>query len=557
MNARWERGLVVAGRLQPTMPTLETLRHSRVWEAMLLLVGLAAFTVTLGPALRESGTPPGWDQANHLKDSLVFERLYLHPERMTPTVFRAILKGSEEYPLVTPSGYYPPLVPAVTGLLYLAAGRSYETAMATNLLFLGLLIWGVWGLGSHFAGRPAGVMAALLVLAAPGIRLAAAEYMLDLPLACLVVLACWACVLTQEFTHRNRSIVFGILCGLGMLTKWSFFLFLLSPVVLTMTEGMRKAAASAVGRRARLQNLGWALLAAALVCAPYYAPIFTILIRKTWVHAGGAADGFSTPFSIDSALFHLLALPRKLFGWPLTCAALGGILAAMGAREVSRRAVRFLLLWAASLYLIFTFLIVNKQSRYLLPWLPVLLMIAALGVVDLFRREGMATKMAAVLILALAMLGLRGSWYVPPTADWKMAEVADLLERDLSQRAVPRAGWKLGVIPDMREVNGPTLGYYVSRLNLPVSVIQLVNRMKRHVAMEVGLDPFGRGDFYQTFDDYDYVLTKTGNNAVPPWEAVVPQMMEYFDARRAEFVEVASLQVPDGSEVSLFRRKDR
>src|SRR5262247_2216368 len=148
MNARWERGLVAAGRLQPAMPTLASFRHSRVWEAIVLLAALAIFSVALGPALRESGTPPGWDQSVHLKDSLVSERLLLHPDWISLKAIRAILHGSEDYPLITPSGYYPPLVPAVTGMLYLTAGRSYETAMATNLIFLGLLLWGVWGLGN-------------------------------------------------------------------------------------------------------------------------------------------------------------------------------------------------------------------------------------------------------------------------------------------------------------------------------------------------------------------------------------------------------------------------
>ena len=164
----------------------------------------------------------------------------------------------------------------------------------------------------------------------------------------------------------------------------------------------------------------------------------------------------------------------------------------------------------------------------------------------------------ALLILLLAALGLRGSWAVPPGGDWELSALAGALERDLSAGREPRGrAWKLGVIPDVREVNGPTLGYYVSRQELPVTVVQLVNRMKSHVSMEVGLDPFGRGDFYETFEDYDYLVTKSGNIAVPPWEAVVPQMMHYFENRRGEFVEVASFQVPDGSEVALYRRKDR
>jgi 4-amino-4-deoxy-L-arabinose transferase-like glycosyltransferase len=560
MNLRWEKGPVAVGRLESSIPTLDSLRSSRVWEAIILLAALAIFSVALGPALRESGTPPGWDQSVHLKDSLVSERLLRHPEWITTESIRAIMNGSEDFPLITPSGYYPPLVPAVTGLLYLTAGRSYETAMATNLIFLGLLLWGVWGLGNQMAGRPAGIVAALLVLSAPGIRLGAAEYMLDLPLTCLVILAAWACLLTEGFTRRGRSVLFGILCGFGMLTKWSFFLFMIAPAMMVLLEGLRKARSEEGSRRDNLANFGWALLCAILVAAPYYAPILPILVKKTWVHAGGAADGFTSPFTLESALFHLRALPRKLLGWPLTLAVAGGVLSATRIRGAARHSVQFLLIWAAFLYLIFTFAIVNKQSRYLLPWLPVLLLVTALGIVELLRRRqaGVFRLAGAFLIILLAVLGLRGSWTVPPRGDWKLSSLVGALQRDLSSGRTPRGrAWKLGVIPDVREVNGPTLGYYVSREELPVTVVQLVNRMKSHVSMEVGLDPFGRGDFYQTFEDYDYLVTKTGNNAIPPWEAVVPQMMSYFETRREEFDEVAAFEAPDGSQLALYRRKDR
>ena len=560
MNLRWDKAPVAVGRMESTLPSLDSLRGSRVWEAMLLLAALAVFSVALGPALRESGTPPGWDQSVHLKDSLVSERLLLHPEWITPASIRAILHGSEDYPLMTPSGYYPPLVPAVTGMLYLTAGRSYETAMATNLIFLGLLLWGVWGLGNHFAGRPAGTVAALLVLCAPGIRLGAAEYMLDLPLTCMVILAAWACTLTDGFSRRARSVFFGILCGLGMLTKWSFFLFMMAPTVMILVEGLRQSRAGEAPRRILLANFGWALLVAALVASPYYAPILPVLIKKTWVHSGGAADGFTSPWTVESALFHLKALPRKLLGWPLTLAVAGGALAALSSRGGSRRGVKFLLIWAASLYAIFTFAIVNKQSRYLLPWLPLLLLITSLGLVELWRnrKAGILRPVGALLIVLLAALGLRGSWYVPPSGDWKLTSLVRALEQDLASGRTPTGrAWKLGVIPDMREVNGPNVGYYVSRQDLPVTVVQLVNRMKGHVSMEVGLDPFGRGDFFETFEDYDYLVTKSGDNAVPPWEEVVPQMMSFFEKRRDEFVEVAAFQEPDGSRVGLYRRRDR
>ena len=562
MSGRAARGPVAVERFAAAAPVIGSLKNTRAWEAMILLAALAVFSIALAPALKETGTPPGWDQAVHLRDSLVYERILVHPEWLSLDVVREILHGSENHPLITPSGYYPPFLPGVTAMLYLVAGRTYEAAMVTNLVFLAVLVWGVWGLGNTLAGRPVGMLAALLVMASPGIRINAWEYMLDLPLSAMVVVTVWSLLLTRGFSSRGRSLYFGLLCGLGMLTKWSFFLFLLAPVAMVLFEGLRQDRKEGTPSAPRLVNLGGAALVAALIMAPYYAPIFPILVKKTWVHAGGSADGFKSPFSLESALFHLRAIPRRLLGWPLTLAMLGGILAAERKRSATRRAGFFLLIWALSLYGVFTFAVANKQSRYLLPWVPVLLLGGSLGILDLWRRRhdgtlGVFRALAAGALLFLAAGGLKGRWGAPQTGDWRLASLVGVLEKDLSGRPPEGRAWRLGVIPDIREVNGPTVSYYVARKNLPVTVVQLVNRMKRHVSMEVGLDPFGRGDFYETFRDYDYVLTKTGNNAVPPWEAVVPQMMRHFEDRKDQFVEVALFEAPDGSNVGLYRRTER
>lgn len=526
-------------------------------EILALVLALAAFAAALAPALRESGTPPGWDQANHLRDSLVVERILTRPGAVSLPVVRAILHGSEDYPLITPTGYYPPLVPAVTAVLYLAAGHSYETAMATNLLFLGVLAFAVWGLGNALAPRPAGLLAALLVLAAPGIRSNAREYMLDLPLAALVILAVWALLKTRGFADRRWCLLFGALCGAGMLAKWSFFLFLAPPMAWAVARSWIVDDKQASPRR-RALNLGLALVVGMALAAPYYLPILPILARKTWVHAGGAADGFESPFTLFSVRYHLEALPRRLMGWPLTLAAAAGIVAGLW-QGTARRSIGLLLGWSAVLYVVFTFGVANKQSRYLLPWIPVLLLAASIGMVELWRRTAsrrVAFAGAAVVLLLMPAAGLRGGWEGGGSGDWKMAALTGAIERDLAQHKASSVR-KVGVVADMQSVNGPAVAYFTARRGLPVTVVQLVNRMKSHVAMEVGLDPFGRPDFYQTFTQYDYLVTKTGDNAVPPWEGVVPEMMRYVESRRSELDEIATFAVPDGSIVSLYGRKDR
>ena len=526
-------------------------------EALILLLAVVAFVAALTPALQETGTPPAWDQSVHLRDSLVYERILRDPSVLGGGVFGAILHGSEEYPLLTPSGYYPPLVPGVTALLYRLAGRSYETAMATQILFLVLLVFGTWALGNRLLGSPVGLSAGLMLLATPGIRLNAGEYMLDLPLAAMVVVSAWVLLATDGFARRDRALAFGILAGMGTLTKWSFFLFLALPVVLVLASGLAGSSRISVPRGRRWGNFALALLVGGVVAAPYYLPILPILVKKTVVHAGGAADGFSSPFTPASALFHLEALPRKLFGWPLTITATAGIMGFLWPGPEARRARPFLLAWALSLYAIFTFVVANKQSRYLLPWMPILLLMAAGGLVALWRRAVAGpTLLAMGMLVLLPVGGLAGRWRTEDTGDWNVRRLVDRLEEELTRRPEPsRRVAMLGVIPDMQEVNGPTIAYYAARRDLPVTVVQLVNRMKRHVSVEVGLDPFGRGDFYQTFDRYDFLATKDGVNAVSPWEDVVPQMQAYFEERRAEFELLASFLEPDGSTLALYGRK--
>jgi hypothetical protein len=528
-------------------------------EGLVLILGITAFALALGPGLRETGTPPGWDQSVHLRDSVVYERILRDPSALGGGVFGAILHGSEEYPLLTPSGYYPPLVPGVTALLYLAAGRSYAAAMATQILFLALLILGTWGLGNRLMGRPSGLLAGMMLLAAPGIRLSASEYMLDLPLAALVVVAAWMLLASDGFLRLDRSLAFGLIAGAGMLIKWTFFIFLAVPFAWCLIAGLAVREQDPRHRGRRLVHCALALLAGTAVAAPYYLPILPILVMKTVVHAAGAADGFASPFTLDSMLFHLESLPRKLFGWPLTIAAAAGTLAFLWVGTGSGRSRRFLPTWALALYGIFTFAVANKQSRYLLPWMPILLLMAAGGLVALWSRIDSGRtwgRVAAGVLALIPVTGLAGGWRADDTGDWHIRPMVARLEERLAART-PRPGraCRLGVIPDMREVNGPTVAYYAARKDLPVTVVQLVNRMKRHVRVEVGLDPFDRKDFFQAFDEYDFVVTKNGANSIPPWDEVVPRMQAYFEARIASFELLASFQEPDGSTLALYERK--
>ena len=85
------------------------------------------------------------------------------------------------------------LAAALLGVLSrIPARRSREGALAQTVF------------GLRFPS-PIGLAAGLMLLAAPGVRLSAAEYMLDLPLAAMVVVSSWALLATDGFARRPSS----------------------------------------------------------------------------------------------------------------------------------------------------------------------------------------------------------------------------------------------------------------------------------------------------------------------------------------------------------------
>src|SRR5262249_54063454 len=108
------------GARHPLGVTLETSPPRALGIELLILPrGPAAFSRGVPPARGGAGRRRAWDPSVHLGDSWVYERVLRHPSAVSGGVLTAILHGSEDSPLLPPSGYSPPLVPGLTALVYL------------------------------------------------------------------------------------------------------------------------------------------------------------------------------------------------------------------------------------------------------------------------------------------------------------------------------------------------------------------------------------------------------------------------------------------------------
>ena len=112
-------------------------------------------------------TPPRWDEAVHLRDSLVFHNILSNPSQINLKVIRDIIGKYEQYPLVRPSGYYPPLAPILTSFLYFFFGTSIKVSIMSNMIFLSILMLSIYKIGSLMFSRNTGLLACFLIILIP------------------------------------------------------------------------------------------------------------------------------------------------------------------------------------------------------------------------------------------------------------------------------------------------------------------------------------------------------------------------------------------------------
>ena len=167
--------------------------------------------------------PPSHDEAVHLKDSLVYYEVLTNPSQLSFKIVRDIMNRSEQYPLLRPSGYYPPLVAVVTSVTYVFFGKSSIVAVMSNMVFVIVLVISIYKLGSLMFNRNVGLLAGVVILSFPIILRHSLIYYLDLPLTALVSVSTYVVIRSRCFKDTKLSGVSGFLFGLGMLTKWTYF----------------------------------------------------------------------------------------------------------------------------------------------------------------------------------------------------------------------------------------------------------------------------------------------------------------------------------------------
>jgi len=499
--------------------------------------------------LQRDTRPPVWDMALHQTYALNY---WPHAPAEAPSV-----------PLLSRSGNYPPFVHLAIALCYALFYPDPRVAVLANLPATVLLFWSVYMLAVDLAGISAARWACLLTALTPYLIWMSRETVLDYWLAAWVAAALVVLLRTDEFRSRPHAILFGVICALGLLTKWLFAGFLLVPLLYVCVRSRIWRAPS------RLLFLADALLIAGLLAGVWYLPNLPNLVRYFVENAKiGAREGEPRIFSLQSFIYYLRLLEGyQLFGLLFLLVVISAVF--VWRRKLMRHGT-FLVAallggWAAMT------LLRTKDPRFTMPLLGPLFIIAGAwlqswkpgwaarsfkaGLVAVLCLQAYATNFGVTwlpqeVILAHGYNGsLRWDWNLflqhyfhilgaPRREDWRQEEILSKIDADARMRGVQPV---LALVPDLPRFNSANFLLLARLRGLPMRIV--------HIQAE----PRG----VQSFAGYNYVIMAEGDQGMS-WSTVTSRALNQIIVDDpGTFRLVALFQLPDGNGVRLyFIRRD-
>ncbi len=496
---------------------------------------------------------PAWDEAQYLTGSLNYWRALQYPQWFSSEWWTSFWHLSAKIP---------PLTYITAAVFQNFFGLGPDQATLVQLLFSAILLGSVYGLGTQLFSVEVGLWAAGLCQILPGIYQYKLDFLLDYPLTALVILSFWCLtvwrnigtVKTQRAQRQSWLWVaaFGVSFGLALMVKQTALLFLLTPVLWVGVGTIRQR------HWGRLAQLAGGLLLSVLVFGPWYRTNWLIVLT-----AGKRATVDSAIVKGDPGLntvaawtYYWEALPHEV-SWLLLLVPIVGLLLywkrsadssprpllARGAMEARISSLGWLAVFWVGGYLLSS-LNINKDDRYVLPYLPVVAVFLACGLTRWGHRVRAFTVGLAVLLMFLNIFPVGGVWgnrltqalspnaqhhaYLGPA--WPHRQVIDqIIHTDPYLRST------LGVLPSTGKINQHNFNYYGALQNFQVYGRQVGTRQK-YISQDA------RSLFW--------FLTKTGDQGSVRKEpqAAIVQNVEHSPDFRLD----KTWNLPDSSTLKLY-----
>ncbi|WP_143289292.1 ArnT family glycosyltransferase, partial [Brunnivagina elsteri] len=531
---------------------------------LILIWGLGAICDRIWISLDNS--IPAWDQADYLTGTLNYLAALQNPQF-----------GNYEWwqSLWLLSSKIPPLTYIVTGILQGIFGVGQDQAMLVMLLFSGILISSVYGLGKVLFNSTVGLWAAVLCQILPGLYTLRLEFLLDYPLAAVVTFS-FFCLTLWHFQQEGRqtsfpslikssllATLFGISLGLALLVKQTALFFLFTPIIWVGIVTVLKL------RWVKLLQLIASLWVSTWIFGGWYRTNWLTILTsgKRATIDSAIAEGDAPLNSINAWMYYWQQLPQQV-SLPLFLVPIFSLLFYLarfgetrtnsqdGKGENSQyqltisQSIKWLGIFLIGAYF-FSSLNMNKDARYIIPYLPAFAVFLAYGLTRfqnlLGKRIRWGTLGLAVLLMVLNLFPIGGfagglmTQALSSQAKHRPQMLSLIPHKEVIAeiiRTEPYLRATLGVLPSTAQINQHNLNYYGALANFQVYGRQVGIR-ERQIEQDVR--------------SLSWFLTKTGEQGlVPKSQAAIVQAVETspnFEIQR-------TWKLADDSILKLYHQKE-
>ncbi|MDF0553176.1 phospholipid carrier-dependent glycosyltransferase [Kamptonema sp. UHCC 0994] len=518
---------------------------------------------------------PAWDQAEYLTGTLNYWRVLQHPQW---------LSGEWWTNFWLLSSKIPPLTYILTVPFLNVFGLGSDRATLVHLLFSAVLIASIYGLGLQLFNRQVGLWAAIISLLFPALYRFRLQFLLDYPLTAAVTLSFYCLTMWKGAGEQGSrgageqgiipnlksaasllwAIAFGISFGLAILVKHTAILFLFTPIIWLGVGAIRQKA------WVKLAQLAGSLLLSIAIFGPWAKTNWLLILTagKRATIDSAIAEGDPALNTLDAWIYYWNKLPEQV-SWPLLLFSLVGLLlytikklksqdpkdycSIFAANSSIFNSLNWLTIFWVGAYLISS-LNINKDARYVLPYLPVFSIFLAYCLTLWPRRWGKLIRFTTVSLAIILMflniwpiggsLGNNLTHFLSPAAQyqaklgkkWPHQEViSEILQTEPYLRST------LGVLPSTPEINQHNINYFGAMENFQVYGRQVGTKLEQVT---------------QDVRSLSWFLTKTGEQGsirkrIKKAQAAIVSTIE----NNLDFQLQKTWLLPDNTNLNLYHKR--
>lgn len=273
---------------------------------------------------------------------------------------------------------YPPFFDFISiwGALLFTGTLTVSSLMVASFIFFVITVVCVYAIANKIFDRSTALLAAFLFSSFPVVMHCFRGYNIATALMAMVALGVYVLLLSEHFSKFWFSVAFGVVSGLGLLTKLPYGIYIFGACIPFFLSVMRDK--DKVSRMRAVRNMIFSCCVMAFIAFPYYGKQLPDIVGSVIKHAfycWPLADAPDSMLSIKNCTAYMWFFIGQNTFILFFCCVVASILLVWKRPKNSG-----VLLWWIGFSVFFLTCMVTKRDRYLIPCMPAIAIVLAAGI---------------------------------------------------------------------------------------------------------------------------------------------------------------------------------